>query len=84
MKIQIIKCDVCGREQDTSHDIYWASRVAHCTWKVPPDGINGGRFEGDLCQDCRSIIQDSISKAVKALKDETAAKALRYHDHKNA
>ena len=73
MKIQIIRCDVCGREQNTSQDIYWASRVATCAWKVPPDGINGGAFNGDLCQDCRSIISDSIDKAVKALKDEAAA-----------
>lgn len=67
-------CEVCGRVQPADRAIYGACRHAHCAWHVPPDGANGGVFEGDLCVSCRESIERAIDDAIRHRKQVEAAR----------
>lgn len=61
-----ITCDICKNIQEVEgKEIYWAHRYVECYWHVPPDGINHGKFKGDLCPSCRKAISDAIDKVIK-------------------
>lgn len=77
MEYRIRKCDICYAEQRSDDDIYWASRVSRVAWRVPPDGLNHGAFDGDCCQDCRTRISKAIDDTIRSLRDEAKARKSR-------
>lgn len=61
--ITIIACERCEAEERSDKKPYWGQCHAHVSWRVPPDGINCGKFEGVLCYSCRQRIITAINDA---------------------
>ena len=62
-------CEACGAEQRSDTSVYWASSHADCSWVLPNDGINGGRFNGRLCVRCRCSILAAVEKTVASVRE---------------
>lgn len=67
MKKEVIICDCCKLECDTSPG-HWEHRPSVFTLKFPRDSINGGIWNMDVCPRCRRILYDAIDGTVKRLR----------------
>ncbi len=55
-------CDMCGDEQRSDRLPHWELLHVSCSWRVPKDGINGGRFSGMLCAPCRVSVLKALDR----------------------
>jgi len=59
-RIEVRTCDRCGR---TSNPVdHWSEAIVKITVHCPPDGINLGKHEPDLCYSCRRQLDGMVSK----------------------
>lgn len=56
MKISYIVCDKC----DASESRNWYHKIVHISIKCPPDGVNDGIYEKDLCFECRTKLNSLL------------------------
>jgi hypothetical protein len=61
MKRELRKCDRCGVEFENAK-VAWHAAIIAVEIICPPDSINGGRFSHDLCESCRTILNDYLVK----------------------
>jgi len=52
-------CDKCGSETEND-SLYWTDRTTTIQTKCPIDGVNGGLFKGELCNDCRRELHEIL------------------------
>lgn len=70
MKIEFMKCDLCGKEID-NNKAYWAERIVSIKLSCPSDGINGDSLEADLCRNCRERIDKGIRTVAENIKQKS-------------
>lgn len=64
-----IKCDACGCEMFNPSSYHWEQRPSVFKAQCPPDGVNCGIWEMDVCRACRTVIHDAIKEVIAALRE---------------
>ena len=52
-------CDKCKKEIQ-NNNCYWADKIINIKVYCPPDGINGGLHDYDMCGECRTKLNNLL------------------------
>jgi len=71
-EIVILVCEICGKKQEKSANVYWTNNFNGGEITVCRDGLNqdASLKWGNLCIICREIIVDAVKKAIEMKKGE--------------